>query len=71
MENVEKAIVELLKNGKRQVTTANIRSIVYQEIEVPVSIDTKEDSEIEQQSITLLNMLSEAFLSSDNGGIAQ
>jgi len=67
LEIVENAIVELELIGKRHVTTENIKNIVNQ---TPIKKDeslNEKDDEIMNRSLEMLNVLTDAFLSSANG----
>ena len=62
LEEVEKVIIELLKQGEKRVTTENIKNIINQE--KTIILEEIEQNEIEVRSLELLEKTSKIFLSS-------
>ncbi len=70
IKTVDEAILELETIGKKHVTTENIKNIVNQEKkDIYPNKNVEETDEILENSLLILDKLSEAFASNDLGGI--
>ncbi|MGV8148216.1 MAG: IS21 family transposase [Alkaliphilus sp.] len=67
LETIEAAIRELDKLGKRHVTTEKIKNLVNQVVLESNDTKNKQDDEIKEKSMEMLDKLTNALLNSTNG----